>query len=195
MSLGNKSIWTNNERKGNRESVLYVKRGLLELKRLVRGLPSEKAEESLSLLRRRSHQHWNLVLMGHFHLQQHIIEYHIFLSMRVCIPTVVGGCIQGSPSICIGKVFLVFITTDEHWASLRPLALSPVRTWPICKQFSKPIISIRPSPMSEITLITIFVVWDASTILDMSNARCNFHVLRQYICAQQPPPHYVRARS
>jgi hypothetical protein len=42
--------------------------------------------------------------------------------------TVVGGCIHGSPSICMGKVFLVLITTEEHCASLRPLALRPVLT-------------------------------------------------------------------
>lgn len=64
--------------------------------------------------------------------------------------TVVGGCIQGSPSICIGNVFLVLIVTDEHCANLLPLAVMPILTCPICKQLSNPITSISPSPISWI---------------------------------------------
>merc|ERR1712223_1265868 len=36
----------------------------------------------------------------------------------------------------------------EHWASLFPEERSPVRTWPICRQFSKPTTSILLSPIS-----------------------------------------------
>lgn len=66
--------------------------------------------------------------------------------------TVVGGCIQGSPSICMGKVFLVLIMMDEHCANLLPLALKPVLTCPIWRQFSKPITSMSPSPISKINI-------------------------------------------
>lgn len=64
------------------------------------------------------------------------------------IPTEQAPCIQGSPSICIGNVFLVFITTSLHCANLRPDALRPVLTWPMCRQFSRPITSMRWSPIS-----------------------------------------------
>lgn len=40
------------------------------------------------------------------------------------------------------------MVTLLHWASLLPECRSPVFTWPICKQFSRPITSIRLSPMS-----------------------------------------------
>lgn len=63
--------------------------------------------------------------------------------------TVHGGCIHGSPSICMGNLFLVLITTDEHCASRRPEALSPVLTCPMCRQFSSPMTSMRRSPMSK----------------------------------------------
>lgn len=70
--------------------------------------------------------------------------------------TVVAGCIHGSPSICIGKVFFVFIEMEEHCAKRLPLALNPVLTCPICRQFSNPITSIRPSPISEKLSISAF---------------------------------------
>lgn len=69
--------------------------------------------------------------------------------MNDFLVTVQGICIQGSPSICIGNVFLVFIIISLHWAKRRPEALKPVRTWPICRQFSKPITSINRSPISN----------------------------------------------
>lgn len=62
--------------------------------------------------------------------------------------TVHGICIQGSPSICMGNVFLVLMMTSLHWANRRPEARRPVRTWPMCRQFSRPITSIRRSPKS-----------------------------------------------
>ena len=62
--------------------------------------------------------------------------------------TVQGGCSQGSPSICMGKCFLVLITMDEHWASRFPDDRSPVRTCPMCRQFSRPTTSISLSPIS-----------------------------------------------
>jgi hypothetical protein len=68
--------------------------------------------------------------------------------VKINFLTVQGGCIHGSPSICMGNVFLVLITTDEHCARRRPEALSPVRTFPMCRQFSSPMTSIRRSPMS-----------------------------------------------
>lgn len=62
--------------------------------------------------------------------------------------TVHGPCIQGSPSICMGNRLLVIMVTLLHWASLLPECRRPVFTWPMCKQFSKPITSMRLSPMS-----------------------------------------------
>lgn len=50
-----------------------------------------------------------------------ILQYNFSL-------TVVGGCIHGSPSICMGKVFLVLIKMEEHCAKRLPLALNPVLT-------------------------------------------------------------------
>jgi hypothetical protein len=66
--------------------------------------------------------------------------------------TVLGPCIQGSPSICMGNVFLVVMMTSLHWAKRRPDARRPVRTWPMCRQFSRPITSMRRSPKSEIEI-------------------------------------------
>src|SRR5699024_9241494 len=83
--------------------------------------------------------------------------------------TVVGGCIQGSPSICIGNVFLVLITTEEHCASLLPLALNPVLTCPICRQFSSPMTSINPSPISK------------NTTMKQPNQRPHPHKVRFFI--------------
>lgn len=82
-----------------------------------------------------------------------MICWHVFRASGVMLCgrlTVHGPCIHGSPSICIGKVFFVVSTTSLHWANLRPEALSPVLTWPMCRQFSNPITSIRRSPKSEI---------------------------------------------
>ncbi len=67
--------------------------------------------------------------------------------------TVHGPCIQGSPSICMGNVFFVVMITSLHCANLLPDERSPVLTWPMCRQFSNPITSIRLSPKSVIALI------------------------------------------
>lgn len=76
-----------------------------------------------------------------------ITKQNIFF-FQTKILTVQGGCIQGSPSICIGKVLFVVITTEEHWARRRPDALRPVLTCPIWRQFSRPITSMSLSPIS-----------------------------------------------
>lgn len=54
------------------------------------------------------------------------ISIGIWFLWVICI--VQGGCTQGSPSICIGNLFLVRMTTEEHCASRRPEALSPALT-------------------------------------------------------------------
>lgn len=74
-------------------------------------------------------------------------DFLIYFKASFC--TVHGGCIHGSPSICMGNLFLVLITTDEHCARRRPEALSPVLTCPMCRQFSSPMTSMRRSPMSK----------------------------------------------
>ena len=56
---------------------------------------------------------------------------------------------HGSPSTCIGNFFFIFMITDEHWAKRFPEERRPVRTVPICKQFSKPTTSISLSPISK----------------------------------------------
>lgn len=79
-------------------------------------------------------------------------SFHPFLPNRVSVLlTVHAPCIHGSPSICMGNVFFVVIMTSEHCANRRPDARKPVRTCPMCKQFSKPITSNRLSPISEET--------------------------------------------
>lgn len=50
---------------------------------------------------------------------------------KLCTLTVHGPCIQGSPSICIGKVFFVVIITSLHCANLLPDDRSPVLTCPM----------------------------------------------------------------
>lgn len=79
------------------------------------------------------------------------IEYKIF-NLEL---TVQGICIQGSPSICMGNVFLVLMMTSLHCAKRRPEARSPVRTCPMCRQFSRPMTSMRRSPKSKLNFNSI----------------------------------------
>ena len=65
--------------------------------------------------------------------------------------TVHGAWHHGSPSTCIGNFFFIFMITEEHCANRFPEERSPVRTWPMCKQFSKPTTSISLSPISKIS--------------------------------------------
>lgn len=78
--------------------------------------------------------------------QKYFLQFEFFTLLFQL--TVQGPCIQGSPSICMGNRLLVMMVTLLHWASLLPECRSPVFTCPICKQFSRPITSIRLSPMS-----------------------------------------------
>jgi len=64
------------------------------------------------------------------------------------ISIVPGGCSQGSPSTCMGNLFLTWTMTWLHWASLLPEDRKPVLTWPIWRQFSRPTTSISLSPIS-----------------------------------------------
>ena len=62
--------------------------------------------------------------------------------------TVQGGCIQGSPSICMGTRVRVRITTCEHCASRFPDDRIPALIWPACIAPSNPTTSINLSPTS-----------------------------------------------
>ena len=62
--------------------------------------------------------------------------------------TVHGPCIHGSPSICIGNLLVVVMVTLLHCANRLPDSRSPVLTWPMCRQLSNPMTSIRLSPIS-----------------------------------------------
>ena len=81
-----------------------------------------------------------------------LIKYLLFMNDKLDFiqlrPTVHGTWHHGSPSTCIGNFFFVLIISDEHWANRFPDDRSPVRTWPIWRQFSRPTTSICLSPMS-----------------------------------------------
>ena len=85
----------------------------------------------------------------------YLSRYMIFVKLNYVL-TVPGGCSQGSPSTCIGNRFFTLTITWLHCANLFPEDLKPVRTWPMCKQFSKPTTSINLSPISVNNWESIF---------------------------------------
>ena len=125
--------------------------GLLRIGRS--SFPLQEAEEALAPRRWRCHQHRNLILLSYLNLEQINKEFGndwtaILEEKRKRGRTVQGDCIHGSPSTCIGKRFRVRMTMLEHCASRLPEARSPVFTCPMWRQFSNPITSINPSPIS-----------------------------------------------
>jgi len=124
------------------------------LKRLlykaVMGLSRPNMLRMMMMMRRRRRRSHITISLSSGSWLSYYTEYAVWLWERVKVDylTVHGGCIHGSPSICMGNVFLVLIATDEHCARRRPEALSPVRTCPMCRQFSSPMTSMRWSPMS-----------------------------------------------